>query len=143
MPALRIWLVAFLAVAFMMTGTASAEIKRFTATLAGSSEVPPTDAKGTGTATVSLNTVTKRVTWFVKYSGLEPVTAAHIHGPADPSANAGVVVPVNGKLASPIRGWKIFTDAQIADLVAGKDYINLHTDAHKGGAIRGQIEAGK
>jgi len=30
-------------------------------------------------------------------------------------------------------------DAQIADLNAGKWYFNVHTAAHKGGEIRGQL----
>jgi hypothetical protein len=143
MPALRIWLVAFIAVA-LMTGTASADIKVFKATLNAASEVPPTDSKGTGTATVRFNTANKKITWYVRYSGLSgPVTAAHIHGPAEAGANAGVVVPFGGKLTSPIRGSATLTDEQAADLAAGKYYVNLHTDANKGGEVRGQLEAPK
>ena len=143
MPALGLWLAAFLAVAFA-AGTASAETKVFKATLTAAAEVPPTDSKGTGTATVRLNTATKKITWYVRYSGLSgPLKAGHIHGPADPGANAGVVVPFGGKMRSPIQGSATMTDAQIADLEAGKDYVNLHTDANKGGEIRGQLEAGK
>ena len=32
--------------------------------------------------------------------------AAHIHRPADPGKNAGVVVPLTGSLKSPIKGSK-------------------------------------
>jgi len=143
MPALRLWLAAFLAVA-LMTGTASAETKVFKATLSASSEVPPNDSKGTGTATVRLNTATKKITWSVTHKGLTgPVKAGHIHGPADPGANAGVAIPFAGSMKSPIRGSATVTDAQIADLEAGKDYVNLHTDANKGGELRGQLEAAK
>ena len=31
------------------------------------------------------------------------------------------------------------TDAQIADLVAGKWYFNIHTAANPGGEVRGQV----
>ena len=31
------------------------------------------------------------------------------------------------------------TPAQAADLVEGKWYVNLHTAAHPGGEIRGQV----
>jgi hypothetical protein len=31
------------------------------------------------------------------------------------------------------------TDAQVADLMSGKDYVNIHTAQNKGGEIRGQI----
>ena len=41
--------------------------------------------------------------------------------------------------ASPIKGSATLTDAQAADLDAGKYYVNIHTAANKGGEIRGQI----
>ena len=91
-------------------------------------------------ATASLDTATKSLTWTVEYSGLSgPATAAHIHGPADPGANAGIVVPFTGNLASPIKGSATLTDAQIAQLEAGKWYVNIHTEANKGGEICGQL----
>ena len=74
------------------------------------------------------------------YSGLSgPVTGAHIHGPAASGANAGIVIPFTGDLASPIKGSATLTDAQIADLEAGKYYVNLHSAANKSGEIRGQL----
>jgi hypothetical protein len=95
---------------------------------------------GKGAATASLDTATKTLTWTVEYSGLSgPATAAHIHGPADPGADAGVVVPFTGNLASPIKGSATLTDTQIAQLEAGKWYVNIHTAANKGGEIRGQL----
>ena len=69
-----------------------------------------------------------------------PVTAGHFHGPAAAGANAGVVVPFAGSLASPITGSATLTDPQIADLKAGKWYVNLHTAANPGGEIRGQVQ---
>ena len=77
---------------------------------------------------------------MVTYSGLSgPVTAGHFHGPAAACANAGVVVPFTGSMASPIQGQAVLTEAQMADLVAGKWYANLHTAANPGGEIRGQV----
>ena len=108
------------------------------ATLSAADEVPPKASSGTGTAKINLSGNT--LTWTVTYSGLTgPVTAGHFHGPAMPGANAGVVVPFAGVLASPITGSATLTDAQIADLKAGKWYVNLHTQANPGGEIRGQV----
>ena len=78
----------------LVSGAAQAETKIFKATLSGASEVPPTTSTGTGAATVTLDTATGKLSWDVTYSGLSgPAMAAHIHGPADPGQNAGVVVP--------------------------------------------------
>ena len=97
-------------------------------------------SSGKGTATATLDTATKTLAWDVEYSGLSgPATAAHIHGPADPGKDAGVVVPFTGSLASPIKGSAILTDAQISQLESGKWYINIHTAANKAGEIRGQL----
>ena len=132
------WLsLGFLAV-FLMWGTAQADQIKFKADLAPG---PGVASSGKGTATASLDTNTKTLTWTVNYSSLSgPATAAHIHGPADPGANAGIVVPFTGNLASPIKGSATLTDAQISDLEAGQTYINLHTDANKGGEVRGQLQ---
>ena len=116
-----------------------AETVPFTATLAGSAEVPPKTTDGKGTATAQLDTATKALTYNVEYSGLSgPATAAHFHGPAEAGANAGVVLPFPTP-ASPIRGTATLTDAQMADLMAGKWYANVHTAANPGGEIRGQM----
>ena len=126
----------FLAV-FLVWSAAQAEQINFKADLA---PAPGVSSSGKGAATASLDTNTKTLTWTVDYSGLSgPATAAHIHGPADPGANAGIVVPFSGNLASPIKGSATLTDAQIAQLGAGKWYINIHTEANKPGEIRGQL----
>ena len=44
-------------------------------------------------------------------------------------------------MASPIEGSATLTEAQMADLLAGKWYANLHTAANPGGEIRGQVMA--
>ena len=41
--------------------------------------------------------------------------------------------------ASGSEGSATLTDAQAADLMAGKYYVNIHTEANKGGEIRGQV----
>ena len=129
------------AVLAFAVGAAHAETLRFRATLNGASEVPPNTSPATGTATATLDTVSKVFTYNATYTGLTgPATAAHFHGPADPGANAGPVVPIPNP-ASPISGTATLTDPQIADLRAGKWYLNIHTAANRGGEIRGQVVA--
>jgi len=117
-----------------------AETVTFHATLNAASEVPPKDSKGAGEATATLDTTTKDLSYTVTFSDLTgPSTMAHFHGPAAPGANAGIVVPLGNNPTSPIKGDAKLTDAQIADLMAGKWYVNVHTAANPGGEIRGQM----
>ena len=53
-------------------------------------------------------------------------------------AKAPPVVPITGKLASPIKGSATLTDAQAADLEAGMWYFNVHTAKYPDGEIRGK-----
>jgi hypothetical protein len=127
----------------LVSGAAHAETLRFRATLNGASEVPPNDTKGAGTATATLDTASKELSYTINYSGLTgPATAAHFHGPAAPGANAGPVVMLNPP-TSPIMGKATLTDAQVADLRAGRWYVNVHTAAHPPGEIRGQVTAAR
>ena len=130
------------AIAFV-AAPAIAETVALKADLSAASSVPSNDSKGTGTADVTYDAASKTLTWTVKFSGLSgDATAAHFHGPAVAGANAGVAVPIKGT-ADPLAGSAIITDAQAAELVAGKWYVNIHTAAHKDGEIRGQLVAGK
>jgi hypothetical protein len=118
----------------------SQKIDIFEADLSGAQEVPPTPSRGTGQAEVQFNTHTNVITWKVTYAGLSaPATAGHIHGPADPGKNAGVVVPFTNIMAQPVTGQATLNAAQVADLVAGRWYVNIHSTAHPGGEIRGQL----
>jgi hypothetical protein len=132
---------AVAAMALLSACAGDQNTKSFQAKLAGAQEAPPVNSGGQGSAELSLNTATKQLTWKVSFSGLSSdAAAAHIHGPAGPGANAGVVVNLapNG-MKNPLEGSATLTDAQIADLMAGKDYVNVHTATNKGGEIRGQI----
>ncbi len=127
-----------LAAAITFAGQASAE--KLKATLNGASEVPANTSKGTGTVDANYDPASKRLTWKLTYSGLTgPVTAAHFHGPAAVGENAGIAVPISDATSSPADGSATLTDTQAADLLAGKYYVNLHTAAHPGGEIRGQV----
>ena len=120
-------------------GYGQAAMETFHGTLSNAAEVPPTTGGGSGTATVTLDTATKQITYNVTYSGLSgPAAAAHIHCGAAAGANSGVAVAFPSA-TSPITGTATMTDAQIADLEAGKCYVNVHTAANKGGEVRAQL----
>jgi CHRD domain-containing protein len=124
--------------AVVLAGPAFAD--KMKATLDGKSEVPANTSAGTGTADLDYDPASKKLTWKLTYTGLSgPATAAHFHGPAEAGKNAGVAVAIPNATASPVEGSATLTDAQAADLVAGKYYINVHTAANPGGEIRGQV----
>ncbi len=118
----------------------SSKSATFHGVMDGASEVPPKVTDGKGDATATLDPATKVLTYHITYTGLGgPATAAHFHGPAAVGVNAGVVIPFKAPVTSPIDGTVTLTDAQIADLTAGKWYANVHTAANPGGEIRGQM----
>ena len=109
------------------------------ATLSSAAEVPPNASSATGKVDATFDKGTSVLRWTLSYSGLTgPASAAHFHGPALPGANAGVAVPFTSA-ASPSDGQATLTPAQVADLMAGKWYVNVHTAANPGGEIRGQL----
>jgi CHRD domain-containing protein len=110
------------------------------ATLSGATEVPANTSTGKGAADIDYDAATKKMSWKLTYSGLTgPATAAHFHGPAEAGKNAGVALAIPNATSSPTEGSATLTDAQAADLTAGKYYINIHTAANPGGEIRGQV----
>ena len=118
----------------------SEKIDIYEASMTGSQEVPPVTTAGSGMAEVQLNTHTNKLSWKVSYNGLSgPAVAGHIHGPAAPGQNAGVLIPFASVAAQPVFGETTVTPQQIADLVAGRWYVNIHTPDHPGGEIRGQL----
>jgi len=126
-----------LGAAIAFAGPAFAE--KMKATLDGKAEVPPNASAGKGTADIDYDAATKKLSWKVTYSGLSgPATAAHFHA-AEAGKNGGVAVAIPNATSSPVEGSATLTDAQAADLMAGKYYVNVHTAANPGGEIRGQV----
>lgn len=112
----------------------------YEARLGGAQEVPPVNTAASGMAEIQLNANTRVLTWKVTYMGLSGTpTGGHIHGPAAPGQNAGVVIPFANVGAQPVTGQTTISSAQYGDLAAGLWYVNLHTAANPGGEIRGQL----
>ena len=108
-------------------------------TLSGSQEVPPvtTSATGSGTITVAAD---QSISGSIKTTGIKG-TAAHIHMAAS-GANGPVIVPLT---KDGDNGWAVGPGAKLQDAhyQAFKDgnlYVNVHSEANKGGELRGQIK---
>jgi hypothetical protein len=126
-------LVAVAAASLMVASAASAQMMtHYTAKLAGAAGV-----KGSGDVTAMLDG--KTFTYTANYKDLTgPAVAAHFHDAATPGGNGPPIVPATVAPMT-IKGTATLTDAQIADLNAGKVYFNVHTAANPGGEIRGTL----
>jgi hypothetical protein len=124
-------------------GASKAAPETFKIALSGAQQVPAVETPGSGSADLTYDPATRALTWSITFTGLSaPATMAHIHGPAAAGKNGPVVIWLSNKgtpPASPIKGEATLTPEQAQELMAGDLYINVHTQAHPGGEIRGQL----
>jgi len=115
------------------------------ATANGAQEVPAVTTNATGTLTGTYNSETNVMNYTINWTGLSGAAQMmHFHGPALAGVNAGVAEPITGftaAAAGSYTGSVTLSDAQEADLLAGRWYWNVHTVANGNGEIRGQISA--
>lgn len=107
--------------------------------LSGDQEVPPVQTPAAGSGTITVND-DMSVSGSVTTTGVKG-TMAHIHEAA-PGKNGGVAIPLEKKSDNE---WAVpagakLTDAQYKSYKAGDLYVNVHSDANKGGEIRGQLK---
>ena len=140
--------IAATAVACDSDDTVAPRDPTFVATLTGAAEVPPKAVTGTGNATIVKSGGV--YTYTITYSGMTgALTGAHIHGPAETTTNAVVIVPfsttgagASGTLTGTFTSTNnaaITNDSLDVLMRTGKAYVNLHTSANTGGEIRGQL----
>lgn len=128
----------------------AAVVPTYKASANGANE-KPTANTSTGTATLTATLDGTTLNLKVDYSGLTgSLSGAHIHGPALETASADVICNFTDKIvagASATAGTgtisatcPISATFTVADLDAGKMYVNLHTAANPGGEVRGQLK---
>jgi len=120
-------------------------------------EVQGSNANGHATFTLSDD----RLSFTLRANRMSgAVFGAHIHGPAGPGVNAGVVVTlcgvppvaaagpcsdgpgklrVAGVITADLVGGQPNLDALVAMMESGDAYVNVHTSLNPEGEIRGQI----
>jgi hypothetical protein len=118
--------------------------------LTGAQEVPPVTTNAYGTTDIAVlpskcpsagsSSNCPTVYGIVTTSGMAG-TAAHIHQGAA-GQNGPVIVPLvkTGENAWAVPPGTTLTDAQYAAYGAGLLYVNVHSDANKGGEIRAQLK---
>jgi CHRD domain len=105
--------------------------------LSGAEEVPPVSTSATGSGSIRV-AEDGSVSGSVSTTGVEG-TMAHIHQGAK-GANGPVIVPLtkSGDTYTVPAGAKL-NAAQMSALKSGGLYVNVHSNANKGGEIRGQL----
>jgi hypothetical protein len=139
--------------------TAQAETaKNFNAHLAGRDEVPPVDTKAQGEAILRVSDDGTSIHYKLIAGNIDNLTAAHIHCgaagvagpvvvplPLGPGARGAIIGEGDVSAINPVPSSAACPGgvANMADLLmkieAGMAYVNVHTVAHPGGEIRGQL----
>jgi hypothetical protein len=145
----------------LFASIAGAQTTTFQATLSGAQQNPPVDTSASGTATFTLSADGTTLSYTLSVVDTADITMAHIHVaaagqngpvatwlyPSEPHAETkpgkftGVLATgtlTDASLVGPLQG-KTIADL-VADIKAGNAYVNVHTTAHPGGEIRGQIQ---
>jgi hypothetical protein len=107
--------------------------------LGGDQEVPPVQTAAAGTGSISV-AADGAVSGSITTTGMKG-TAAHIHMAAA-GKNGPVVVPLSASgdnMWAVPAGSKLNAD-QLKAYKAGELYVNVHTEANKGGEIRAQLK---
>ena len=138
---------------------AYATVAGFDVQLSGSEEVPPVDTQATGSAEFTAPHF-DNIRYSVNVSNIDKVTAAHIHS-GKTGENGPIVVTLfktespssetmngiltsgnitNADLEGPMAGKTLIDLNKAMEL--GETYVNVHTEEHPNGEIRGQIKGG-
>jgi hypothetical protein len=127
------------AAVLLVAGLGLAQAADMTFVLTGAQEVPPvtTDAKGTAAISVGAD---KSVRGHVTTTGISGI-AAHIHlAEAGRNGPPIIVLVKSSDTEWTVTAGASLTDEQYEAYKAGKLYVNVHSDAHKGGEIRAQLK---
>ena len=129
----------WIAAAALALGSAAAFAEDVKVKLTGAEETPPVATSATGQGTIHI-AKDKSVSGTIKTKGLEGI-AAHIHVGAPGDAGPPIITLTKGADGT----WSVpagskLTDEQMADFKSGKLYVNVHSQEHKPGEIRGQLK---
>lgn len=123
----------------LAVASAGASAKDVKVSLTGAEETPPVTTSATGKGTIHI-AKDKSVSGTVKTTGVEGI-AAHIHVGAKGEAGPPIITLTKGADGTwTVPAGSKLTDEQWADFKAGKLYVNVHSDQHKPGEIRAQLQ---
>lgn len=147
-----------LIVTLALMSSAMAGPRNFKAHLSGGEEVPPVDTRAQGQANFKLSKDGTELSYKLIVANIENVMAAHIHcapagfngpvavwlyGPGPATSQSGPLAEgtiTDANVLEDGANCGIETLDELLDLMSsGGAYVNVHTQQHGGGEIRGQI----
>jgi hypothetical protein len=153
---LLIFVLGFLFTFFAVVVDKPVNAQEFKAKLTGSQEVPPVKSKASGEVIFRELEGKRRMIYRLNLSDIENVTAAHIHkgkkgengppvvilysGPKKAGKFSGMLakgVVTDYDLFGPLKGETLRALKEM--IYTGDAYVNVHTDQHPDGEIRGQV----
>ena len=124
---------------------ADSDIKVFNVLLDAEQEIPAPTLDGftpSGAATVVVDVSTGDIEVSGTYTGItSEVGAAHLHGLAGAGQSTGVIFPftVSGGVSGTFSGSSVLSTENLAGLLTGQTYLNVHTANNGPGEIRAQV----
>lgn len=95
---------------------------------------------GTGSLVAVYNPDTGLFRWKLTFAGLKGIPkTGQFHGREGPDTGGTSTLPFSGAMKSPMEGRANLTEAQAADLLAGKWYVSIRTSVFPNGEVRGQL----
>jgi hypothetical protein len=120
--------------------SSSSKTTAMSAVLMGSQEVPVVNTIATGYATFELDG--DDLEYDITVDRLSSaITGAHFHRGA-PGVSGPVIEPITFSGNRATGTWRNLTNTELADLLAGRLYVNVHTNSYPNGEIRGQVTIG-
>ena len=124
----------------IVAGAAGALAEEVKVELGGAQEVPPVSTRAAGSGVLTINP-DMSVSGGIATTGVA-ATMAHIHvGKAGTNGPVAITLTRNGDYGWTVPPGAKLTEAQYQAYRAGELYVNVHSEAHKGGEIRGQLPA--
>ena len=140
----RSWItmpLALLAVLTLSAGVALAGGRPISIDLTGAAEAPgPGDPDGSGTASFTFNAGQGEVCYDYSVTGVEPLTAAHIH--VAPAGSAGPVVIATPPTSATGGSGCVSAERDLIVAILTNPsayYFNVHNTPFPAGALRGQL----
>lgn len=138
-----------------ISGVKAGNNRNFTTQLSGNEEVPPVDTKAVGTGVFKFDSKISALNFQVNVAQLEDVRFAHIHIGKKGENGPFVAFLRHDKVEGPVNGVYAKGTLCAEDLIGkmlggdllilweamrtGNAYVNVHTDKHPPGEIRGQL----